>query len=165
MSAEEWEQIKQIFASALNLPTHERTPYVKEACGPRSDLYDTICELLKNHQDGSTLLPFRGTPDEPAFSVGLTVADRFHVVRFIARGGMGEVYEVFDERLRQRLALKTLRPDLAGEQDALDRFQRELLIARGVAHDSLCRVFDYVEHRLRTADGSEAVMPCLTMEL
>src|SRR4051794_706046 len=114
MSAEEWEQIKQIFASALNLPAHERRQYVKEACGQSSDVYDTICELLENHQDGSTLLPFSGVPDDPVFAAGMVVADRFRIVRFIARGGMGEVYEVFDERLRQRLALKTLRPDLVG---------------------------------------------------
>ena len=165
MSAEEWEQIKQIFASALNLPPDERNRYVREACGSSPDLYATICELLENHRDASAFPPFGNTFDEPVFGEGVLVAERFRVVRFIARGGMGEVFEVYDERLRQRLALKTLRPELIGEEDALDRFQRELLIARGVAHDSLCRVFDYVEHRLRSSTEAECVVPCLTMEL
>ena len=83
---------------------------------------------------------------------------------FIASGGMGEVYEAYDERLRSRLALKTVRPDVVSEEGALERFKREILIARGVSHENLCRVFDFVEHQTGESKYAECI-PCLTMEL
>ena len=47
---------------------------------------------------------------EPAvFQAGDVVAERYRIVRFIARGGMGEVYEAEDLELRERVALKTIR--------------------------------------------------------
>ena len=88
------------------------------------------------------------------------VAGRYRVVRFLAHGGTGEVYEVFDERLKLRLALKTLRSDLSSDRSALARFERELLVARQVSHENLCRLFDLVEY-----DTPVGPIPCLTMEL
>ncbi len=80
---------------------------------------------------------------------------------------MGEVYEAYDERLRVRLGLKTLRADLTPDPDALDRFQREIRVAHEVTHPNLCRVFDLVEHRQpagAAGDRSGVVITCLTME-
>ena len=74
---------------------------------------------------------------------GDTIAGRFVIVRFIARGGMGEVYEADDTALRTRVALKTLRPELAADAGSLERFRREVLLARSVAHPNVCRVFEF----------------------
>lgn len=73
---------------------------------------------------------------------GDTVAGRFVIVRFIARGGMGEVYEANDTALKTRVALKTLRSELGADSTSLDRFRREVLLARSVAHPNVCRVFE-----------------------
>ena len=96
------------------------------------------------------------------FGEGEVVAGRFRIARFISSGGMGEVYEAYDQKLRLRLALKTLRPEFAANPLHLERFQREILVAREVAHESLCRVFDLIEHR---PEGTDVVVPCLTMQL
>src|SRR5262249_60983297 len=61
---------------------------------------------------------------------GDTVAGRFVIVRFIAHEGMGEGYEANDTALRTRVALKTLRPELAADKTSLERFRREVLLAR-----------------------------------
>ncbi|HET6983764.1 MAG TPA: protein kinase [Myxococcaceae bacterium] len=73
---------------------------------------------------------------------GDTVAGRFVIIRFVARGGMGEVYEADDTALRTRVALKTLRPEFAADTGSLERFRREVLLARSVAHPNVCRVFE-----------------------
>jgi tetratricopeptide (TPR) repeat protein len=84
------------------------------------------------------------------------VAGRYRVVRFLAAGSMGEVYEVEDLSLHERVALKTIRPEVAGSPETLARFKRELRMARRVTHPHVCRVFDLGE-----AEG----LLFLTMEL
>jgi Tol biopolymer transport system component len=83
----------------------------------------------------------------PAFAVGELVASRFRIARFIASGGMGEVYEAYDDELHDRVALKTIRPDIARDEQALKRFRREVLLARKVTHPNICRTFDVFRHR------------------
>lgn len=96
------------------------------------------------------------------FSPNELVADRYRIVRFIGQGGMGEVYEADDLELRQRLALKTVRPEIALDQQAIERFKREIRIARKVTHPNVCRIFDLGHHR-RAPSGHEITF--LTMEL
>jgi serine/threonine protein kinase/tetratricopeptide (TPR) repeat protein len=77
------------------------------------------------------------------FLPGQVLSGRFEVVRYIARGGMGEVYEVADRHLHGvRLALKTIRPQVNGFAGIEDRFEREVLLARRVVHPNLCPIYD-----------------------
>ncbi len=88
------------------------------------------------------------------------VAGRYRVIRFIARGGTGEVYEVEDFELRARVALKTLRPELADDDLLLARFRREINLSRKVTHRNICRVFDLGFH-----PSPRGRVTFLTMEL
>ncbi len=88
------------------------------------------------------------------------VAGRYRVIRFIARGGTGEVYEVEDFELRARVALKTLRPELADDDLLLARFRREINLSRKVTHGNVCRIFDLGFH-----PSPRGRVTFLTMEL
>ncbi|MDY7230345.1 protein kinase domain-containing protein [Hyalangium rubrum] len=92
------------------------------------------------------------------------MAERYRVERFLASGAMGEVYAVEDLSLHEHVALKTIRPEVAGAPESLARFKRELRMARRVTHPHVCRVFDIGEH---SAPGDEAGtgVAFLTMEL
>ncbi len=83
---------------------------------------------------------------EPAFAPGEKIAERYRVVRFLARGGMGEVYEVEDQELRERVALKSVRGDVSRDNLAIERFRREIQLARKVTHPNVCRIFDVAFH-------------------
>ncbi len=101
-----------------------------------------------------------------AFSEGEVVAGRYQVVRFLSEGSMGEVYAVEDLSLRERVALKTIRPEAAGTPEALERFKRELRLARRVTHPNVCRVFDIGTHlELPDEEGDVEAVTFLTMEL
>jgi serine/threonine protein kinase len=50
---------------------------------------------------------------------GKELAGRFRIVRFIAAGGMGDVYEVEDLQLGERLAIKTIRPEVVHDARAI----------------------------------------------
>lgn len=92
----------------------------------------------------------------PLFAAGDLVAGRYRVLRFIARGGAAEVYEVEDQELGQRLALKALRRDPFRAR-AIERFKREINLARQVTHPNVCRIYEYGAH------GDQVLF--LTMEL
>ena len=100
----------------------------------------------------------------PVFLPSEVLADRFRVVRLLGRGGMGEVYEVEDLELGDRVAVKTLRPGLAVGDRALALFRSEIQLARRVTHPNVCRIFDVFRHT-RTADGRNESVVFLTMEL
>ena len=55
---------------------------------------------------------------------------------------MGEVYEVEDEQLHERVALKCVRTDNLADAGAAERFKQEIRLARKVTHPAVCRVFD-----------------------
>lgn len=87
----------------------------------------------------------RPPPSEPEperLTSGALLADRYRIVRFIAAGGMGEVYEAQDLELGARVALKRIRPDVVSDPRAIERFKREIHLARRVTHPNVCRIFD-----------------------
>lgn len=103
-----------------------------------------------------------GGPARPRlFEDGAVVAQRYRVLRFVAAGGMGDVYEAQDQELGTRVALKTLRLDLLGDEGAKERFKTEILLARKVTHPHVCRIFDLGTHR---PDGDGRPVTFLTME-
>lgn len=81
---------------------------------------------------------------ESIFAAGDVLSARYRVVRFVAHGGMGEVYEAEDLELRTRVAVKLLRPEIAQDQRAVDRFKREIALSHRITHPNVCRVFDLV---------------------
>jgi tetratricopeptide (TPR) repeat protein len=91
------------------------------------------------------------------------VGSRYRITRFIARGGMGEVYEAEDLELGVRVALKTVRADAEGRGQATERLKREIQLARQVTHPNVCRIFDLVRHARPGEPGADVL--CLTMEL
>jgi serine/threonine-protein kinase len=166
MTADEWARVKDLFGAAVELPAAARDRYLRDVCPKNSQLRSTVAELLRNHENITGAERQYRTLGAPTFKIGDLVAGRFRILRFIAAGGMGEVYEACDERLSLRVALKTLRSALMSESDALKRFEREIVVARSVSHVNLCRVYDFVEHRTDPGEYSVArVIPCLTMEL
>jgi serine/threonine protein kinase/tetratricopeptide (TPR) repeat protein/TolB-like protein len=92
---------------------------------------------------GSSLAPKR---HEPTFAPNALLANRYRIVRFIAQGAMGEVYEAEDTALRGRVALKTVRPEIAEDPQAVARFKREIALARLVTHPNVSRIYDLGLH-------------------
>jgi serine/threonine protein kinase/tetratricopeptide (TPR) repeat protein len=73
---------------------------------------------------------------------GATFARRYQVIEELGKGGMGRVYKVFDTEVREKLALKLLKPEIAADADTIERFRNELRLARTVSHRNVCRMHD-----------------------
>ena len=73
---------------------------------------------------------------------GTILGGRYRIMRFVAAGGMGEVYEADDQLLGDPVAVKLLRTDLIRKPGAQARFADEIRLARRITHPNVCRVFD-----------------------
>jgi serine/threonine protein kinase/Flp pilus assembly protein TadD len=82
------------------------------------------------------IAPVRG------LTTGTTFARRYQVIEELGKGGMGRVYKVFDTEVREKLALKLLKPEIATDAATIERFRNELRLARTVSHRSVCRMYD-----------------------
>jgi serine/threonine-protein kinase len=74
------------------------------------------------------------------------VDERYELLGLLGSGGMGNVYKARDRELDEIVALKVLRPELVGAAGAVERFRREVKLARRVAHPNVARVFDLDDH-------------------
>ena len=101
---------------------------------------------------------------EARYVPGTTLAERYRIVSPLGKGGMGEVYRAEDLKLGQTVALKFLPQSLAQTEEALERFTREVRLARQVSHPNVCRVFDIGEISETTDAGKTITHTFLTME-
>lgn len=81
---------------------------------------------------------------------------RYEVKGVLGGGAMGTVYRARDRALDENVALKLLKKELAVNPDLVERFRREVKLARRVTHRNVARVFDI---------GAHGQQPFLSMEL
>jgi serine/threonine protein kinase len=90
-----------------------------------------------------------GTPDYSGKVIG-----GYQLVRMIAEGGMGVVYEGIQLNLSRKVAIKILNQELAARPEFVQRFQREAKAAAALSHPNMVQVHDFCQ----TADGCLLVM-------
>jgi tRNA A-37 threonylcarbamoyl transferase component Bud32 len=74
---------------------------------------------------------------------GMVLAGRYAIEKIIGRGGSGVVVRAHDRDLRQVVAIKVVRAELAGQRMWAARLAREVRLARQIQHPHVCRVFDF----------------------
>ena len=161
-----WEAVKALFEAALEEDPARRSSFLKERCSEAS-LRAEVERLLAEHDQAASFLstpplgnfaPEDGSnPTMQRLSAGDLLAGRFRIIRFIAGGGMGEVYEAEDLELRERLAIKTIRPYVLERSNAVARLKREVHLARKVTHPNACRIFDLFRHQASASDKGEEI--------
>jgi serine/threonine-protein kinase len=77
---------------------------------------------------------------------GDALAGRYQILRRLGTGGMGAVYAALDLELDETIALKLLRSELASSAGVLERFRREVKLARRVTHPNVARTYELGEH-------------------
>lgn len=167
--ASQEQSVEQLFSAALDQRPEDRSAFLDRACAGAPELRRRVEELLLADEEagsfleepliktladqGAETVPTEGINDARVmpggfnaagrFDPGQVIADRFTVIRFIAHGGMGEVYEVEDRFLQGvHIALKVILPHIAGDAGSSRRFEQEVLLARKVTHPNLCPIYD-----------------------
>ena len=75
-------------------------------------------------------------------TTGSTFAGRYQIIEELGKGGMGTVYKVFDSEINEKVALKLLKPEVAADEDTIERFRNEMKLARKTSHKYVCRMYD-----------------------
>ncbi|MFQ6067133.1 MAG: protein kinase [bacterium] len=86
---------------------------------------------------------------------GSIFAGRYEIIEELGKGGMGKVYRVEDKKIKEEVALKLIKPEIASDQAMIERFRNELKLARKITHKNVCRMHDFHE---------EEGIPFITME-
>ena len=75
-------------------------------------------------------------------TTGATFAGRYQIIEELGKGGMGTVYKVFDNEIKEKIALKLLKPEVAADEETIERFRNEMKLARKIGHKYVCRMYD-----------------------
>ncbi|HVO99773.1 MAG TPA: protein kinase [Bryobacteraceae bacterium] len=149
------ELVMNLVEQALAQPEHQRVSYLQSACSGNTCLFDQAWKYVQwdERMHGFLLDPLFPPEDEKPFEPGQLLDGRFRIEREVARGGMGIVYEAFDEKLRRRIALKCA---ISGFRK---RLPPEVRHASEISHPNVCKIFEI--HTASTPDGQ---VDFLTME-
>jgi eukaryotic-like serine/threonine-protein kinase len=155
--AENDQHVMAIVSMALRQPASERESYVRLACEKEPALYRETLEAMNWEVRMGSFLQHPAISLQRCFrpfEVGQVISERFEILREIGEGGMGIVYDSYDRKRRQRIAIKSAKPG----------FQRlltpELEGALKVRHPNICLV-----NEIHSAPTSHGELDFLTMEL
>ncbi len=155
MTPKRWQQVKELFRSALEQRTEDRAAFLERACDGDDGLRREVESLLASFEESDHFIEtpvaeaaadlFSG--DQSESLVGKRLG-HYEVVSLLGEGGMGEVYLAQDTRLNRRVALKVLSAATNSNQEANQRLWREARAAATLEHQHICAI-----HEIAEADG------------
>jgi eukaryotic-like serine/threonine-protein kinase len=149
------ERMISILQAAITQPVAERETYVRSVCSDSTMLGQLLDYITHEEQLNGFLLEsvVRRPLVEHPFKPGELVDGRFQIVREIAQGGMGVVYEAFDLRVDCRIAIKCAKTGFG------NWLSPEVRHAREISHLNICKIFE-----IHTAFTKHGERDFITME-
>jgi serine/threonine-protein kinase len=120
-------------------PAEQAAVAVAKVCPQCGIEYDTASRFCPN--DGTPLRP-KGSSDP---FVGRVLAERYHMLKRLGEGGMGQVYLAEHVKMNRQCAVKVMNGALLTDSDSAQRFAREASNAARIIHPNVAAVFDYGE--------------------
>jgi Tol biopolymer transport system component len=144
-----FQHTEEIFQQALQRDPAQRDAFVREACQGDAVLHREVSSLLANHEEdgveswapaaAARLMAARGSLD-PGASLG-----PYRIERFLAAGGMGEVYGAHDTKLGRQVAIKILPDSFTHDPERLARFRREAHVLAALNHPHIGAIYGLEE--------------------
>ncbi len=152
ITIERWQQVKELFHSAIEREPQERAKFLDEACAGDDSLRQEVLSLIVSHERQGDFL------DAPAYEIAAELlvdeeteqlqgklVGHYRVLEFLGRGGMGEIYLAEDTKLDRKVALKLLPAKFTSDTDRLARFQREARAASALNHPNILTIYEIGE--------------------
>jgi tetratricopeptide (TPR) repeat protein len=163
LNSEAWTRARRVFEVAIEIPLEDRTPYIEQEAADDRDLVHLVERMLAAHASCTDWMqPPIAASSSPAFGLALTEGQNigdFCVLRALAQGGMGAVYEAVQESLNRRVALKTLLCHWATSESAHRRFHYEGEMLAHLSHPGIAQIY-----ASGVAGDEKAPQPWIAME-
>jgi serine/threonine protein kinase len=153
MTPERWQQVKEIFHSALQYAPSERHVFLGNACSNDVLLLRDVESLLASHETEDNFIEIPACE----MAAGLLVNDlelrpgtiigHYEIRSILGKGGMGEVYLAQDTKLRRKVALKVLPSFNVNQDEARSRLLREAQTAATLEHPNICTIYEVDESK------------------
>src|SRR5437764_1042217 len=149
MKAERWQQVNDLFQSAVERAPEERAAFLDEGCHGDEGLLREVESLLASYERAENfsespafeVAPELLTNDRPGALVGELIG-HYRIESLVGVGGMGAVYLERDERLCRKVALKLLAERLTVDETQLRRFKTEARSASALNHPNILTVYE-----------------------
>jgi serine/threonine protein kinase/tetratricopeptide (TPR) repeat protein len=149
MTPERWQQVEELFHSALAREPGQWATFLAQACADDESLFKEVESLISFHDQTNSFIEI------PAFDlaaellakrpseleVGQQVA-HYKVLAPLGAGGMGEVYLAEDTRLGRRIALKLLPAQFTTDAERVRRFEQEARAASALNHPNIVTIHE-----------------------
>ncbi len=158
MDKHRWQQIEQIYFSALDLSAAERDAYLDTACAGNVELRREVEALLvsENQADDFLVVPALEqaaqelAADAPTEAATLQMPapptqqriGQYKLLAPLGKGGMGEVYLALDTRLQRKAAIKLLPAHFTHEPERVRRFAQEARAASALNHPNILTIYE-----------------------
>jgi serine/threonine protein kinase/tetratricopeptide (TPR) repeat protein len=150
-SSDRWRRIEALFYEALELKPQEHSEFLAKNCPDDADLRKEIETLLASATKPLDLLQkpvndaahqIMAAKRREMIGPGTHLA-HYEITSLLGAGGMGEVYLAEDTRLRRKVALKLLRPELTRDERDFRRFEHEALAASALNHPNILTIYEF----------------------
>jgi serine/threonine protein kinase/Tfp pilus assembly protein PilF len=149
---ERWQQVEQLYHSALEKEASERSAYLAAACADDEALRREVESLLAHEDSAQNFI------ESPALDVAAKLLakeqnsavpgqmiNQYKIISPLGAGGMGEVFLAEDTRLERKVALKFLPDLLTQDQAHMRRFEQEARAVAALSHPNVCMIHEVVE--------------------
>jgi eukaryotic-like serine/threonine-protein kinase len=142
MDPQRWQQIEQVYYSALERETTERDGFLIHACQGDPELLREVESLLEQSGPTEALVDRKAWAAVQDLGSTRTILKAhemrgpYEIVGLLGRGGMGEVYSAVDTRLGRKVAIKICQERFGG------RFEREARTISALNHPNICTLHD-----------------------
>ncbi|MBL8205245.1 MAG: serine/threonine protein kinase [Blastocatellia bacterium] len=158
MNKELWQQVEQIYFSALELRVEERKAYLEAACAGEAELRREVEALLASEDQAQDFLeipameqaakelaaelPTQAQTQSLPMPVPQQRLGHYKLLAPLGKGGMGEVYLALDTRLNRKAAIKLLPAQFTHEADRVRRFAQEARAASALNHPNILTIYE-----------------------
>ena len=150
MTPERYQQVKELFQSALEGEGSQRKRFLDEACAGDPSLREEVESLLTSHEQAPSFIESSALeivskvlPDQrDEQMVGQRIGP-YKVIREIAHGGMGAIYSAFrtDDEYQKQVAIKLIKRGMDTDL-IIRRFRNERQILANLDHPNIARLID-----------------------
>jgi eukaryotic-like serine/threonine-protein kinase len=149
--SDRWRRLEALFYEALELKPEERVNFLDHSCSGDNELRKEVETLLNSAErpmdflEKPVLEAARQVMAEDChetIATGTRLA-HYEIISMLGSGGMGEVYLAEDTRLRRKVAIKTLAPELTRDERGLRRFEHEAHAASALNHPNILTIHEF----------------------